>query len=48
MKKAQKLAVEGGKSEIALTYDLAIAKMAIEIHVEAPTFDNRPIPRFFA
>ena len=41
MKKAQQLAVGCGKREIALTYDLAIAKMVMEIQIEeAPTFDN--------
>ena len=41
MKKAQQLAVECGKCEIALTYDLAIAKMAMEIQTEeALTSDN--------
>ena len=41
MKRAQQLAVEFGKREIALTYDLAIAKMAMEIQIEeAPTFHN--------
>ena len=41
MKRAQEVAVECGKHEIALTYDLAIAKIVMEIHIEeAPTFDN--------
>ena len=41
MKRAQQLAVEYGKCEIAFTYDLAITKMAMEIQIEeAPTFDN--------
>ena len=41
MKWAHQLAVECGKYEIALTYDLAIAKMAMEIQIkEAPTIDN--------
>ena len=41
MKRGQQLAVEFGKREIALTYDLAIAKMAMEIQIEeAPRFDN--------
>ena len=41
MKKAQQLAVECGKCEIALTYDLTIAKMAMEIQIEeSPTSDN--------
>ena len=41
MKKAQQFAVEYGKREITLTYNLAIAKMAMEIQIEeAPTFDN--------
>ena len=35
------MVVEFGKSEIALIYDLAIAKMAMEIQIEeAPRFDN--------
>ena len=35
------MAVECGKREIALTYDLAIGKMAMEVQIEeAPTFDN--------
>ena len=35
------MAVECGKREIALTYDLTIANMAMEIQIkEAPTFDN--------
>ena len=41
MKRAEQLAVECGKREIALTYDLAIAKMAMEIQIEeGPTFDK--------
>ena len=41
MKRAQQLAVECGKREVALTYDLAIAKMVMEIQTEeAPTFDD--------
>ena len=41
MKRPQQLAVECGKHEIVLTYDLAIAKMAMEIQIEkVPTFDN--------
>ena len=41
MKRAQQLAVECGKREIALTNNLAIAKMVMEIQIEeAPTFDN--------
>ena len=33
--------MECGKREIALTYDLAIGKMAMEVQIEeAPTFDN--------
>ena len=35
------MAVECGKREIALTYDLAIGKMAMEVQIEeVPTFDN--------
>ena len=35
------MAVECGKREIALTYDLTIANMAMEIQIkEAPTFNN--------
>jgi uncharacterized protein YaiI (UPF0178 family) len=41
MKRAQKMATESGKNEIAVTYDLAIAKMALEIqNEEASTFNN--------
>ena len=41
MKRAQRMAVECNKENIAVTYDLAIAKMAMEIQVEeAPQFDN--------
>ena len=41
VKWAQQLAVECGKHEMALTYDLVIAKMAMEIQIkEAPTIDN--------
>ena len=41
MKRAQQLTVECGKCEIDLTYNLAIAKMVMEIQTEeAPTFDN--------
>ena len=35
------MAVECGKHEIALIYDLAIGEMAVEFQIEeAPTFDN--------
>ena len=41
MKRAQQLAVECEKREFILTYDLAIAKIAMEIQIEeTPTFDN--------
>ena len=41
MKRAQQLVVECGKREIALTYDLAIPKISMEIQIEeAPTLDN--------
>ena len=41
MKRAQQLGMECIKREIVLTYDLAIAKMVMEIQIEeAPTFDN--------
>ena len=41
MKRAQQLTKECGKREIALTYNLAIAKMVMEIQIEeAPTFDK--------
>ena len=41
IKRTQQLAVECRKCEIALTYDLAIAEMAMEIQIkEPPTFDN--------
>ena len=41
MKTAQKLAEESGKQEIAITYDLAIAKMALQIQAEEfPRFNN--------
>ena len=41
MQRAQKLATELKKQAISVTYDLAIAKMAMEIQAEeAPKFDN--------
>ena len=41
MKRAQQFAAECGKREIALTYNLAIAKMTMEIQIEETrTFDN--------
>ena len=41
IKRTQQMAVECRKREIALTYDLAIAEMAMEIQIkEPPTFDN--------
>ena len=41
MKSSQQVTVECGKREIALTYNLAIAKMVTEIQIEeTPTFDN--------
>ena len=40
MKTAQKIA-ESGKQEIAITYDLAVAKMALQIQAEEfPRFNN--------
>ena len=45
MKRAQQLALECRKGEIALTYDLAIAKMAMVIQIEGETtFDNIFVP----
>ena len=41
MKRVQQLAMECGKREITLIYDLAIAKMTMEIQIEeAPKLDN--------
>ena len=41
MKVAQSIAKEMEKSEISVTYDLAIAKLAIQIQAEeSPKFDN--------
>ena len=41
MKVAQSMAKEMGKPEIAVTYDLAIAKLAMQIQAEeSPKFDN--------
>ena len=41
MKVAQSIAQEMGKSEISVTYDLAIAKLAMQIQAEeSPRFDN--------
>lgn len=38
---AQKVAAECGQSNIVVTYDLAIAKMAMQIQIaESPKFDN--------
>ena len=41
MKRAQKIAEENRKQEICVTYDLAIAKIALQLQEEeAPKFDN--------
>lgn len=41
MKRSLRVAVESGKQSIAVTYDLAIAKLAMQIQAEEkPTFDD--------
>ena len=41
LKRSLKVMVETGKTSIAVTYDLAIAKIALQIqHAESPQFDN--------